>query len=175
MEEQCIFCQIVQKKIPAFVVYEDEKCIAFLDINPLAFGHTLVIPKKHAVNIFDIDEEDLKHLIGVAKKLSIEIKDKLKADGVNIFQTNGQAAGQAIPHFHLHIVPRKLDDGLKFTEYWRSQVKKVSEDQLRELANLLRAEPETQPEEKPIERKEEPEPERSEEEIKAIKRSLEIA
>jgi len=172
---ECIFCQIVQKKIPAFVIYEDEKCLAFLDINPLAIGHTLIIPKRHVENIFDIEKEVLEHIISVAKMIGEKVREKLAAEGVNIFQASGTAAEQSIPHFHLHVIPRKTNDGLNINdEWWRTKVKKASKEELEEIVKLIKLE-EVKQEEVKQEPKEEQKPKRTEEEIKHIRRMIEIA
>ncbi len=110
--ENCIFCKIVNKEIPSKKIYEDKKVIAFLDINPISKGHTLIIPKKHSENIFDIGESELKGIISTSKKISILLKNKLNADGVNILHASGKEAQQSVFHFHIHIIPRYKDDGL---------------------------------------------------------------
>jgi len=166
VEDNCIFCKIVRKEAPAKIVYEDEKCLAFLDINPLALGHTLVITKKHAKSIFDVSEEDAKHVFEVAKKIALQMKEKLNAEGINFFQASEEAAGQSVPHFHLHIIPRRKNDNIDFNRWWISKVKKVEDEELEEIAKLLRVE------ETEEERKEE---KRSGEEIYWIKREIELA
>ena len=109
----CVFCKIVKGEIPSKKVYEDGNVIAFLDINPLSEGHTLVIPKKHAENIFDVSEEELSKVMQVVKKIS---KKRLEegAKGVNILQNNGKEAGQLVNHIHFHVVPRNGNDKLRF-------------------------------------------------------------
>lgn len=106
-----IFTKIINREIPADIIYEDEKIIAFLDINPVNKGHTLVVPKKPFENIFDGDEEILAHMIKVSKKLSLVIRETVGADGVNLIMNNGEYAGQEVFHAHLHIVPRHKNDG----------------------------------------------------------------
>jgi histidine triad (HIT) family protein len=165
VEDTCIFCKIVKKEIPAKVIYEDEKCIAFLDINPLVLGHTLVVPKKHMKSIFDIEEEYAQHILTVAKLICAKMKEKLDAEGVNFVHSSEEAAGQSIPHFHLHIIPRKSNDDIDLNRWWLSKVKKVDEKDLEEIAKLLRVEEE---------RKEEKKEERSEEEIYWIRRETEL-
>ncbi len=109
----CIFCKIVKGEIPSKKVFEDEHTLAFLDINPMSTGHTLVIPKKHAENVFEIDEKELAHVHAIAKKIAIQRKNE-GAEGVNILQTNGAVAGQSVFHLHVHVIPRKTGDGLRF-------------------------------------------------------------
>lgn len=164
--DACIFCQIVEKKIPAFILYEDEKCMAFLDINPLAPGHTLVIPKEHVENIFDIEEDLLKHIITTAQKISKSMREKMGAEGVNLFQASGLSAEQSIFHFHLHIIPRKPNDNLNLNEWWRSKVGKTNKEQMEKIAKLLKIE---------IKEEVKEEKERSKDEVYYIKRALELA
>jgi len=109
----CIFCKIVAGEVPAFKLYEDENIISFLDIFPIHPGHALVVPKKHSVDIFDTDEETMKQMIAVAKKLAPAVMKGAKADGINIGMNNKEAAGQEVPHAHMHIIPRYSSDGLK--------------------------------------------------------------
>ena len=104
--EDCIFCKIVRGEIPCFKVYEDEKVLAFEDINPISEGHTLIIPKRHAVNIWDITGEDLTAVILAAKKIVKGIKDALNPTGVAVLQLNGVGANQVVMHYHLHLIPR---------------------------------------------------------------------
>ena len=102
----CIFCKIVAGQMPAHKVYEDEHSLAFLDILPASRGHTLVIPKDHAADIYDISPETLAATMISAQTVARMLRSKLKPDGLNVFQNNGPAAGQVIFHYHLHLVPR---------------------------------------------------------------------
>lgn len=111
MCDDCIFCKIAANEIPSTRVYEDEKAIAFMDIAPIAKGHTLVIPKIHADPITEVDNETLAHLIVVVKKVTEGVMKALNADGINVTQANGSAAGQVVPHIHFHIIPRFDSDG----------------------------------------------------------------
>ena len=110
-DEECIFCQIVGKKIPSQILFENETTLAFLDIFPVSKGHTIVIPKNHYNNLEDIPVNRLTELFEVVKKVSTTIHKKLKVDGYNILQNNFKAAGQLINHFHVHIIPRSRKDG----------------------------------------------------------------
>jgi len=105
MSDNCIFCNIIQKKAPASIVYEDKKTIAFLSIQPINVGHTLVIPKKHYENIYEISEKEISHLFRIVKRISNVTKTALGAEGIRIIQNNGKAAGQVIFHIHVHIIP----------------------------------------------------------------------
>ena len=109
----CVFCKIVKGELPSDKVYEDQDTVAFLDINPTREGHTLVIPKKHFVNMEDISEEDLQKVIVVVKKIGKALKEGLGVESYNICENNDPAAGQIIPHVHFHLIPRYKGDGLK--------------------------------------------------------------
>ncbi len=111
--KDCIFCQIVTGDAPSYKIYEDEHTFAFLSIHPNNPGHTLVIPKNHYENIYELPEKDLTYVMNTTKKLSIAIKKALNADGINIAQNNDKAAGQVIFHSHTHIIPRFETDGYK--------------------------------------------------------------
>lgn len=105
-DESCIFCRIAQKQVPASLVYEDEKVLAFLDIKPLNEGHTLVIPKEHYGTIFEIPQELIAYLHGIVKRVALAVEKATKADGISIIQQNGKAANQEISHLHVHVIPR---------------------------------------------------------------------
>ncbi|MFA5023559.1 MAG: HIT family protein [Patescibacteria group bacterium] len=108
----CIFCKIINQEIPCYRVYEDDKVLAFLDIEPVNPGHILVLPKIHYQNFEDINETDLSALILTVKKIGKLLKDKLGVDGYNVHENNNPIAGQEIPHLHFHIIPRYAGDGL---------------------------------------------------------------
>lgn len=110
--EESIFAQIVSKKIPAHIVYEDDMVLAFLDIKPIHAGHTIVIPKQPAQDIFDISKDDWQHTAEVVRKLATSIKNAVKADGINLIMNNGTAAGQTVFYPHVHIIPRFEGDGI---------------------------------------------------------------
>ena len=106
MSENCIFCKIARKETEASIVYEDADVMAFMNIRPANEGHTLIIPKQHYVDIFDIPEKLLEANHKVTKKIAVAVKKATKADGVSIVQQNGAAAGQEIFHLHVHVIPR---------------------------------------------------------------------
>lgn len=108
--QDCIFCKIVSGEIPSRKVYDDRDTIAFLDINPANPGHTLVVPKKHAENLMDADDDSIQKAIVVAKMIAKRIMDRLGAEGVNVVQNNGLVAGQIVNHVHFHVMPRFRDD-----------------------------------------------------------------
>jgi histidine triad (HIT) family protein len=107
--ENCIFCKIIKGEIPSYKVYEDELAYAFEDINPITTGHTLVIPKKHAQDLWDIDGESLTAVHLASKKVMDSIKKALNPTGVALMQLNGKSVGQAVFHYHLHLIPRYAD------------------------------------------------------------------
>lgn len=102
----CIFCRIVAGEIPSHKVYEDDLTLAFLDINPATRGHTLVIPKQHAADIFDIPSETIGAVNYTAQRVARIMRSVLQPDGVNTVQNNGPAAGQVVMHYHMHVIPR---------------------------------------------------------------------
>jgi len=104
--EDCIFCKIVKGELPSFKVYEDERVLAFEDINPVTEGHTLVIPKAHAENLWEITDEDLAAVQLASKKVIHAIRSALKPLGVVAVQLNGRPVNQVIMHYHLHLIPR---------------------------------------------------------------------
>ena len=114
MKNDCVFCAIAAGEIPCFKVYEDESVLAYLDINPFAKGHTLVIPKAHAADLQGIDDAALADLVVHVKRIAAHVKEALGCDGYNIMQNNGAAAGQTVRHIHVHIVPRWDGDPLVF-------------------------------------------------------------
>ena len=116
--KDCIFCQIVAKKIPAYRIYEDERSLAFADINPLAEGHVLVIPKNHAANLMEITPGDLAAVHQASQKVAQALMKALKPGGVTVLQLNGPGANQVVMHYHLHLVPRnRPKDGLAILEW----------------------------------------------------------
>ena len=109
----CIFCAIIEGKAPAEVIYEDEAVVAFLDINPANDGHTLIVPRQHVQDIFDIGEETAAAVMRAVVRVAQAIKAALQPDGVNLMQASGRAAFQSVFHFHIHIVPRWWGDDLR--------------------------------------------------------------
>ena len=105
-----IFTKIINREIPANIIYEDDLVIAFLDINPINKGHLLIVPKQWFKNVFDGEAEVLAQMMRVGQKLALAIKKSLGADGVNLLMNNGEAAGQEVPHSHLHVIPRYEGD-----------------------------------------------------------------
>jgi histidine triad (HIT) family protein len=108
----CVFCKIIAGQIPGIKVFEDDRSLAFMDINPRSDGHCLIIPKTHAPTLFDIGEEDLQAVMRTAKKVAMAIKASLGPDGMLVYQLNGRVAMQLVDHFHIHLVPRWENDGV---------------------------------------------------------------
>lgn len=113
-QTDCIFCKIVAGKIPAAKVYEDENSLAFVDINPLAEGHTLLIPKKHYTSIYDMPAGEAAGLCGLLPGLARAVRTAVNAQGLNILQNNGLCSGQVVMHLHFHLIPRVPGDGLGY-------------------------------------------------------------
>ena len=109
--EECVFCKIVKGEIPCRKIFENEEVLAFLDINPVSRGHTLVIPKKHYENMMSASKSVRERVLEIANELAIKYKDLLKADGFNFINASGKAAQQTVPHFHIHLIPRYINDG----------------------------------------------------------------
>lgn len=112
MNNECIFCKIIKGEIPSFAVYEDETFKVILDRFPAAPGHVLIIPKEHYSDMFSLPEEVAAKVYSLAQKIAAHVKKEVGAEGINIVQNNGEAAGQSVYHFHLHIIPRKTGDGI---------------------------------------------------------------
>jgi histidine triad (HIT) family protein len=116
--EDCIFCKIIRGEIPSIKVYEDERVFVFMDINPIRRGHTLLIPKAHAENIWDIAADDLAAIHRVSKQVAGALRSTLNPAGVAVLQLNGRAVNQLVMHYHLHLIPRMSDDPpLTMTEW----------------------------------------------------------
>jgi histidine triad (HIT) family protein len=111
-DPNCIFCKIVNGEIPCLKLFEDRETLAFMDINPVNDGHCLVIPKAHYPTVFAIPPEEFAAVARTAKKLAEAVNRAVAPDGLNLIQANGQGAAQSVGHFHLHVLPRRLGDGL---------------------------------------------------------------
>ncbi len=112
-DPDCLFCKIVDGEIPATRVHEDERTIAFMDINPATRGHLLVIPRSHAADLTEVALEHLAACAAAAPALAVRAKEKLGADGVNLLNSCGRAAWQTVFHFHVHVIPRYANDPLR--------------------------------------------------------------
>ena len=114
-DENCIFCKLAGGEIPTATLYEDEDFRVILDANPAAKGHALIIPKEHYANLYELDDELAGKVLVLAKKMITKHTDILGCDGYNIVQNSGEAAGQTVFHFHMHLIPRFKDDGVGVT------------------------------------------------------------
>ena len=110
-DPNCIFCKIANGEIPSRTLYEDEKFRVIMDLGPATRVHSLILPKEHYANLYEIPEDLAADAAKLAKKLAIRMTEKLGADGFNIIQNNNEAAGQTVPHYHVHLIPRYQNDG----------------------------------------------------------------
>jgi histidine triad (HIT) family protein len=133
-EEGCVFCKVLSGEIPSKSVYEDEHTMAVMDINPWTRGHAVVFPRKHAENLFEIDDDELEHVAVAAKRVAAKMRDTLDLDGVNLLQSNGRAAWQTIFHLHVHVIPRYHDDPLELPVH----PKPAEPSELAEVAKVIR-------------------------------------
>jgi histidine triad (HIT) family protein len=133
-DPDCIFCKIVAGEIPAQIVDEDELTISFMDISPGTRGHSLVIPRRHSRNLFDLPPEDLAAAALAAQRLARRIRERLDADGVNLINSSEPAAWQTVFHFHIHVLPRYVGDSLALP--WRPTHSEP--DELARVASELR-------------------------------------
>jgi histidine triad (HIT) family protein len=132
-DEKCIFCKIIAGQIPAVKIYEDETVFAFLDVNPVSEGHTLVVPKKHFERLHDCPEELLVNVTSPLGKIGKAVCDATDADGYNVLCNNGKAAGQLVGHLHFHIIPRKDNDGI--FNHWPAQ--KYEQDRIEQIGRKI--------------------------------------
>jgi histidine triad (HIT) family protein len=112
-DPDCIFCRIVAGELPATIIAEDERTITFMDINPATRGHALVVPRRHATNLLEVDPQDLSATAAAAQALARRMTERLGAAGVNLLNSCGQSAWQTVFHFHVHVIPRYADDPLR--------------------------------------------------------------
>ena len=112
--ENCVFCKIRDGQIPAMRIYEDERTLCIMDINPLNPGHCLVLTRTHAATLYEADPADLQAAILTTQRVAIALQEALQPEGLNVLQANGPAAFQSVPHFHLHLIPRWMRDGKGF-------------------------------------------------------------
>jgi histidine triad (HIT) family protein len=127
---ECIFCQIIRKQAPASIVYEDERVVAFLSKHPVNEGHTLVVPKRHFENIYEISEEDAAYLFRIVKRVAHAVRESTDTEGIRIVQNNGEAAGQVVFHLHVHVIPMAPNDGFIHGKAFRDHTNSRSSDAL---------------------------------------------
>jgi histidine triad (HIT) family protein len=130
----CVFCKIVSKEIPAEVLYENEQVISVLDINPIHFGHALILPKQHCNDFLDLPDQSYHSILQAARIVTHALVQSLKLEGYNLFSNNGIIAGQSVFHFHLHITPRYREDNIRFV----LNLKKYPDGDLNRYGTMIR-------------------------------------
>ncbi|MFW9809479.1 MAG: HIT family protein [Candidatus Thorarchaeota archaeon] len=137
-DENCIFCRIVRGEMPASLIFEDEICMAFMDVFPINRGHSLLIPKKHYVNLLDVDNDVIAHLAVRLADLTSRVKNATGEDGVLNIVANGEGAGQDVPHLHIHAIPRSKDSpfGFRFPPDYRDSI--ADREELEQMAKKIR-------------------------------------
>ncbi len=131
--QDCIFCKIANGEISSKTLYEDEEYRVILDLGPATKGHALILPKQHYANIYECPEDVVTKAMVLAKKMALMMTEKLHADGFNLVQNNGEAAGQTVMHFHIHLIPRYKQDGQHIL--WKPQT--VSQEELEEVKSQI--------------------------------------
>ena len=132
--ENCIFCKIANGEIPSATLYEDEDFRVILDLGPASKGHSLILPKSHAANIYELPDEIAAKAMVLAKKMATKLRDGLNCDGFNIVQNNGEVAGQTVHHFHMHVIPRHAGDDVQVT--WKQG--ETESESLKALADAIK-------------------------------------
>ena len=112
MKNDCLFCAIIDGELPSYKLYEDQYFYVILDRFPKCLGHALILPKKHAATLFDLQDEEMQRLMPLTQKIAVALRKALNFDGLNLIQNNGPAAGQEVNHFHLHLIPRFDSDNM---------------------------------------------------------------
>ncbi len=133
MDTNCIFCKIANGEIPSKTLYEDERFRVILDLGPATKGHALILPKGHYANLYELPEEVAGETMKLAKKMAAKMTERLKCEGFNLIQNNGDLAGQTVFHFHLHLIPRYQADGQKIG--WKPM--EVTQEELEEIKNEI--------------------------------------
>ena len=131
--ENCIFCKIANGEIPSATLYEDEDFRVILDLGPASKGHSLILPKSHAANIYELPDETAAKAMVLAKKMATKLRDGLNCDGFNIVQNNGEIAGQTVFHFHVHIIPRYENDTVNIG--WKPG--SITDERIKEIKNKI--------------------------------------
>ncbi len=125
-DTNCIFCKIANGEIPSKTLYEDDKFRVILDLGPASRGHALILPKDHYANLYELPDETAGEVMKLAKKMAVQMTERLGCEGFNLVQNNGELAGQTVFHFHMHLIPRYKDDGQKIG--WKPQ--EVTQEEL---------------------------------------------
>jgi len=134
---ECIFCKIINGEIPAKKVFENDHVVAFLDISQVTKGHTLVVPKTHVKDVFELTPEIAKNIFEVVPKIATAIKDAYQPIGLNLLNNNGEKAGQSVFHYHMHIIPR-FGKGDGFGAVWKTNFDAYSDEELVQVANTIK-------------------------------------
>lgn len=129
----CVFCKIVAGEIPSYKLYEDDDVLAFLDIAQVTTGHVLVIPKKHYKDIFALDKNIAQKLFAATVEMAQKLQKNLKINDLNLVNNNGKKAGQEVDHYHLHLLPRYLDDGVEF----KFKRQNLSQDEMKKIQEKI--------------------------------------
>lgn len=132
-KDDCIFCKIANGEIPSKTLYQDENFRVILDLGPATRGHALILPKAHYANLYELPEDTAAAAMKLAKRMAGTMTEKLRADGLNLVQNNGETAGQTVMHFHLHLIPRYKDDGQHIL--WKPNT--VSKEELEEIQKQI--------------------------------------
>lgn len=135
-ENNCIFCKLASGEIPSNTIYEDDMFRVILDAAPASKGHSLILPKEHYADLYEIDSDVAGHAMQLAKKLAIHMTSVLKCDGFNLAQNNGEVAGQTVFHFHLHLIPRYKD--MKNNDILKWSHETFTDGEMKEICNSLR-------------------------------------
>lgn len=133
MKNDCIFCKIANGQIPSKTLYEDEMFRVILDLGPATKGHALILPKEHAADLYELPDETAAKVLVLSKKMAAHITERLGCAGFNLVQNNGEAAGQTVRHFHMHLIPRYENDGQSIG--WNPS--SPSQEELEEIKNLI--------------------------------------
>lgn len=136
VDHHCIFCKIVAREVPAAIVYEDEHVLAFLDISQVTKGHTLVIPKKHEKNVYELSEASAQHVFRAVPKIANAIKAQYEPQGMNLLNNNEEAAGQTVFHYHIHLLPR-YEQGDGFGTVWKTNSSQYTAEKLADMAKQI--------------------------------------
>jgi len=129
----CVFCKIVAGEIPSYKLYEDDDVLAFLDIAQVTTGHVLVIPKKHYKDIFTLDKDIAQKLFAATVEMAQKLQKNLKINDLNLVNNNGKKAGQEVDHYHLHLLPRYLDDDVEF----KFKRQNLSQDEMKKIQEKI--------------------------------------
>jgi len=134
VKSDCVFCRILSGEIPSEILFENDRVVAILDVNPIHFGHALVLPRMHYRDFLELDPQCYSSLLDAAKVVSKALVEGLGLEGFNIFSNNGRIAGQSVFHFHLHVTPRYQDDDIHFV----LKLKKYKNGEMKHYADLIR-------------------------------------